>query len=174
VPRRRRRHRDPATAPRRPREQVEQRQRADAARRDVARVHGSLARLVALLLAAGAYFGVATANVAFGLFPRPQGIDLSDPQLLVAFVVVAASLLVARWLERGSDPRRLLRYAGYVVSALGAAVAALVSLLIAVPERRDPELIFLVGAIAASWVMGTIWLVLIAVRLRRLLAAPAS
>lgn len=174
MPRRRRRHRDPATAPRRPREELEQRHRADAARRDIARVHGSLARLVALLLAAAAYFGVATANVVLDLFPRPQGFDLTDPQLLVALGAVVASLVLARWLERTADARRLLRYSGYVVSAFGAALAALVSVLIASPERREPELVFLAAAIAVSWVMGTIWLVLIAIRLRRLLATPVS
>jgi hypothetical protein len=174
VSRRRRRHRDPATAPRRPREQVEQQHRVEAARRDVTRVHGSLARLTALLLAAGAYFAVAAANVTLGLFPRPQGFDLSDPQLLVAIAVIVGSLVLARWMERSLDARRLLRYAGYIVSAFGAALAALISVLVIAPDRRDPELVFLAAAVAASWVMGTIWLVLIAVRLRKLLTNAAS
>jgi hypothetical protein len=166
--RKRRRHADPAAAPRRPPEDRLREERRAAAQREVARVHASLARLVAVLLAAAVYFGVAAANAIFEIFPRSRSFDLGDPQLLVGIAAILASLALPGWLGRALGTRALLQLAAVVTAAYGGlAIAVILSVGALSPEAAAEILVILLG-IGVVWIAGTLWLMFLGRRLGRL------
>lgn len=166
--RRRRRHADPAHLPRRAPQQREEQARREAALRDLLRAHEALARTTSILGAATIYFGAWVADVALGLFPPPQGFDPGHPQLVLGIAVLVASLFVTRYLARAVPTARLVRYGVAASLALGVVLLAFVATALLRTDARAVELLVLAIGIGFSWLLATLWLVLLGRRVRRL------
>lgn len=165
---RRRRHADPARLPRRAPEQREEQARREAALRDLLRAHEALARTTSILGAATIYFGAWVADVALGLFPPPQGFELGHPQVALGIAVLLGSLWLTRYLARAVPTARLVRYGMAASLALGAVLVAFVAVALVRTDVRAGELLVLAVGIGFSWLLATVWLVLLGRRLRRL------
>lgn len=169
--RRRRRHADPATLPRRETSERQQHVERDRASRDLTRVDDSLARVVAVLAAAVVYFGTWAVNSVANIFPPPAGVDLTHPQFLIGAGSLVASLWLARYLVRRLSTRRLVVLATWSTSALGAILVLFLAALVAAPPTPAAEgfAVVTVG-LGVSWLLSVLWVVLLARRARRLLA----
>ena len=173
--RRRRRHADPAKAPRRDpadREERAERERVkqerERATKELDRVHDGLARAIAISLAAIVYFGVSVANVFLGFFPAPQGLDLANPLLLVGVVSLVGATILGRYLVRTVSLRRLSTIGVFAIAGLGAVLAFFVLLFLA-SGASSATLVGVIAGLGISWVMASLWIALLTRRALRLL-----
>jgi hypothetical protein len=178
--RRRRRHADPATLPRREpagRDQRAERERLkadrDRARRELVRVHDGLARAIAISLAAIVYFGVSVANVYLNFFPPPQGLDLANPLLLIGIASLVGATILGRYLVGAVSLRRLSTLGLIAIAGLGAVLGLLVVLFLAT-GATSATLVGVIAGLGVSWIMASLWIALLTRRALRLLRASET
>lgn len=166
MPRRRRRHADPATLPRRAKtERPERAERPvrDSSRAELVRVHESLARAVSIMLAAVVYFGTWFVNAAVGLFPPPQGLDLTHPQFLIGVASLIGALWLTRVLVRSTSVDTLVRLGSLGAIGLGLVLAVLTALFLAAGAPPEGLAVVVLG-LGLSWLVAALWIALLARR----------
>lgn len=166
--RRRHRHADPARLPRRPTSAREEHERREAALRQYARLHESLARTTAVLAAAVVYFGFWVTDFTFGVFPPPRTLDLTHPQFVVGIGALVASMFVTRYLATSVPIERLVRYAFVCSAGLAVVLGGLALAILSGTPQRLGEAGPLVAGVGASWVLTALWLLFLVRRLRTL------
>jgi hypothetical protein len=173
--RRRRRHADPATLPRldpadREDRAARERERAERekAKRELDRVHDGLARAIAISLAAIVYFGVSVANVFVGFFRPPEGLELTNPLLLVGVASLVGATFLGRYLVRAVSLRRLSTLGVFAIAGLGVVLASFIVLFL-VAGSSEPALVGIIGGLALSWIMASLWIAILTRRALRLL-----
>ena len=173
--RRRRRHADPATLPRRDpatREQRAERERVkverDKAQKEIARVHDGLARAVAISLAAVVYFGFSVANVFLEFVPPPQGLDLTNPVLLVGIASLVGATVLGRYLVTAVSLRQLSTLGIFAIAGLGAVLALFVALFV-LSGASSATLIGIIAGLALAWIIASLWIALLRRRALQLL-----
>jgi hypothetical protein len=180
VSRKRRRHADPALAPRREpggREQRAERERLNVerekAKRELDRVHDGLARAIAIALAAIVYFGVSVANVFFGFFPPPEGLDLASPLLLIGIASLVGATILGRYLVGAKTVRQLARMGVFAIAGLGVVLAFFMLLFLA-SGATSAALVGVIVGLGLSWLMASLWITLLTRRALRLLRSTET
>lgn len=166
--RRRRRYRDPATLPRRERPARAEKATRAAVSQETARLNTSIARHIAVIVAALVYFAVWALDASLGLFAPPAGLDLTHPQFVVGIAALLASTFVANALVNRYRTAELLRLAGLATAGLGLGGGIVLLLAGVGGPVRPSELFFAATGIVLTWVFATVWLLLLGRRARRL------
>ena len=131
-------------------------------------MHESLARAISIMAAALVYFGSWLANLFFGIFPPPTGVDLTHPQLLIGIASLFGALTLTRWLVRNVSLARLVRVATYTSGGLALVLGVFLALFVL--SGGSPELAAIVVGLTASWLAAVIWVGLLARRASKLIA----